>query len=109
MLLLVWRSEGKRHYLYLGVPDSPTNRTVAAKKAAQIQLDMASENFDPTLKHYRPVKGSESTVAEMMSMVIAEKINLVENSCWARYSSLDLAGSGKVSNNSLMHNHSFYN
>ena len=39
----------KRKYLYLGLPDSNINRIAANQKALQIQADIASKNYDPTL------------------------------------------------------------
>jgi integrase len=48
-LRLRWRQGGKRYTLSLGIPDSTVNRTVAQQKASQIQLDIISGNFDPTL------------------------------------------------------------
>ena len=38
----------------VGLPDSIINRKVAAQKAQQIELDMLSGNFDPTLQKYKP-------------------------------------------------------
>ncbi|MDZ4871045.1 MAG: Tyrosine recombinase XerC [Chroococcidiopsis cubana SAG 39.79] len=52
-LRLVWSYAGKRYFLYLGLPDSKTNRIVADQKARQIEGDMATGNFDPTLKKYK--------------------------------------------------------
>ena len=51
---LVWSYLGKRYYLYLGLPDSHINQTVAKQKALQIEGDMATSNFDTTLKKYKP-------------------------------------------------------
>jgi integrase len=53
-LRLRWRYQGRRCVLSLGIPDSRVNRTVAEQRANQIQLDIASGNFDLTLKKYRP-------------------------------------------------------
>ncbi|GAB4215523.1 MAG: hypothetical protein OHK0012_15840 [Synechococcales cyanobacterium] len=47
-LRLRWRCCGKRYVLALGLPDSKVNHQVAQQKATQIELDMASGNFDPT-------------------------------------------------------------
>ncbi len=47
---------GKRHTLAVGLPDSKINRIVAQQKASQIELDIASGNFDSTLEKYRPPK-----------------------------------------------------
>lgn len=53
-LRLRWRQGSKRYTLSLGLPDSKVNRTVAQQKASQVQLDIISGNFDPTLKKYKP-------------------------------------------------------
>jgi integrase len=48
-LRLAWSWQGKRFWLYIGLPDSIANRKAASMKASQIELDMASGNFDPSL------------------------------------------------------------
>lgn len=45
---------GKRYFLYVGLPDSKVNRVVAEQRARQIEGDLATGNFDPTLKKYKP-------------------------------------------------------
>ncbi len=47
---------GKRYAMAVGLPDSKVNRVVAQQKATQIELDIASGIFDPTLKKYKPPK-----------------------------------------------------
>ena len=51
---LRWRFEGKRYTISIGLSDSKVNRQVAQQKATTIELDIASGNFDPTLKKYKP-------------------------------------------------------
>ncbi|MBW4490225.1 MAG: site-specific integrase [Trichocoleus desertorum ATA4-8-CV12] len=53
-LQLVFSFGGKRHYLSTGFTDNPVNRKAAEMKARQIELDLASGNFDPTLEKYKP-------------------------------------------------------
>ena len=53
-LRLRWRHLGKRYALSIGLPDSKVNRQVAQQKATIIELDIASGNFDLTLKKYKP-------------------------------------------------------
>ena len=53
-LRLRWSYRSKRYCLSIGLPDSIINRKVAAQKAQQIELDMLSGNFDPTLQKYKP-------------------------------------------------------
>jgi len=45
---------GEQRYLYLGLPDTPTNRTAAESRAQSIMSDIAFDRFDPTLERYRP-------------------------------------------------------
>jgi integrase len=52
-LRLCWSHLGKRYFLYIGLPDSNVNRVVAEQKARQIEGDIATGNFDPTLKKYK--------------------------------------------------------
>ncbi len=47
---------GRRYAIAIGLPDSKVNRLVAQQKAAQIELDIASGNFDATLSKYKPPK-----------------------------------------------------
>lgn len=53
-LQLNFSAAGKRHYLSLGLDDTPLNRKAAEAKAKQIELDILSDNFDVTLDKYRP-------------------------------------------------------
>ena len=57
-LRLVFRPPGssKRKFLYLGMEDTPLNRTVAEGIAKQIEGDIVTNNFDPTLNKYRNAK-----------------------------------------------------
>jgi integrase len=54
-LRLCWSYIGKRYYLYIGLPDSKLNRVNAAEPLARrIEGDIATGNFDPSLKKYKP-------------------------------------------------------
>jgi integrase len=53
-LQLRFRFVGKRHCLSLGFPDTAVNRKLAEMRAREIELDMVSGNFDPTLTKYKP-------------------------------------------------------
>ena len=46
--------DGKQTYLSLGVDDTKLNRKIAEAKIRQIELDIQSGNFDPTLAKYKP-------------------------------------------------------
>lgn len=61
-LQLRFRHQGKRRYLSIGLPDSPTNRIVAQQTAGQIQLDIISGNFDDTLAKYKPASSQPQEV-----------------------------------------------
>ncbi|MGK7874831.1 MAG: tyrosine-type recombinase/integrase [Xenococcaceae cyanobacterium] len=49
---------GRRYAIAVGLPDSKVNRLVAQQKAAQIELDIASGNFDATLSKYKSPKAA---------------------------------------------------
>jgi integrase len=51
-LRLRWSWQGKRMMLPIG-PDGPLTKKVAQTMAAQIEADIISRNYDPTLKKYR--------------------------------------------------------
>lgn len=55
-LRLCWSYQGKRFFLYLGLPDGKTNRIIAEGKARQIEGDIATKNFDVTLVKYKPAQ-----------------------------------------------------
>jgi integrase len=52
-LQLRFRFGGKRHYLSIGLPETPTNRKLAELKAREIELDILSGHFDETLAKYK--------------------------------------------------------
>lgn len=69
---------GKRYALALGLPDSNVNRVFAQQRASQIELDIVSGNFDPTLKKYKPQRASaqqhtQATVAGMFEKFTQEQ------------------------------------
>lgn len=45
---------GKQTYLSLGIDDTKLNRKIAEQKIRQIEADIQSNNFDPTLAKYKP-------------------------------------------------------
>ncbi|NJN75633.1 MAG: tyrosine-type recombinase/integrase [Synechococcaceae cyanobacterium RL_1_2] len=53
-LQLRFRHAEKRHYLSMGLPDTPTNQIAAKRKAEEIYLDIVSGNFDHSLNKYKP-------------------------------------------------------
>lgn len=59
-LSLRWSHRGKRYMMALDQsPDTPLYRGMAERLASQIQGDMATGNFDPSLRKYKPTKESE--------------------------------------------------
>lgn len=80
-LQIRFRFGGKRHYLSIGLTDSPTNRKLAEMKARQIELDIISENFDLTLKKYKP--GSALSTADSVTPISTPKLLLGE--LWQSY------------------------
>lgn len=63
-LRLCWSYLGKRYYLYIGLPDSKLNRANAAEPLARkIEGDIATGNFDPTLKKYKSAVSKRSLVS----------------------------------------------
>jgi integrase len=53
MLRLRWTYQGKEYYLALGCPDTPFNRTLAKRKVAAIEADLAYGAFDSSLEKYK--------------------------------------------------------
>jgi len=60
-LRLRWSCESKRYCLALGLPHTNINVKVAEQKARQIELDIASGNFDSTLDKYRLKQATVTT------------------------------------------------
>jgi integrase len=52
-LRLRWRYRGTRPTMALGLPDTPLARRIAEGKAAVIEADLITGNYDPTLLKYR--------------------------------------------------------
>jgi integrase len=87
-LRLIWSYLGKRYYLYIGLPDSKINRTVAEQKARQIEGDMATGNFDPTLKKYKlesQQKSAGISLTEIFNPFMVEKAKVVTPKTMEKY------------------------
>lgn len=81
-LQVVFRFGGKRHYLSTGFSDTSTNRKLAEMKARQIELDIVSGNFDPTLAKYKPA----SLAAKAPAPVVPKSPPKLElDQLWERY------------------------
>ena len=89
-LRLGWRYQGKRQFLYTGLPDTPTNRRVAEMKATQIELDIKSGHFDPSLKAYKTpqIALSRLTVVELFEQFIQHKAKRVSPATLDKYRAL---------------------
>lgn len=75
-LRLRWSYAGARYCLALGLPDSKLNRTVADQKARQIEGDIATGNFDSTLKKYKSEiqkRVSQISVVKLFEQFMSEK------------------------------------
>lgn len=85
-LSLRW-SYGKRYTLALGLADSEINRLVAQGRANQIQTDIATGNFDPSLERYRPqVEAVQGIgIVKLFEEWIAYKARQVEPLTLAKY------------------------
>ncbi|MBD2196593.1 MULTISPECIES: tyrosine-type recombinase/integrase [Calothrix] len=69
-LRLRWSYAGKRYCLYLGLPNTKLNWKAAQQKATQIELDIASGNFDATLSKYKPP--SQKVIPEIKDIRIID-------------------------------------
>lgn len=67
-LRLRWTHQGKPYQLQLGLPNEPRSRKIAEFKKLAIEGDIRTNNFDSTLKKYKPevaAAKSEFTVSEL--------------------------------------------
>lgn len=79
-LKLRWSYQGRRYDFALGLPDGILNRRIAERKASEIEIDLATENFDSTLNKYRPGEKSHSSgisVVTLFQKFITYKASLV--------------------------------
>ncbi len=67
-LRLRWRYLTKQYTLAIGLPNSPINQKAAQQKANRIELDLASDNFDPTLKKYKPKLDTQNTQISVVAL-----------------------------------------
>jgi Domain of unknown function (DUF3596). len=84
-LRLVWSWEGKRFSLYIGLPDTIANRKAASIKASQIELDIASGNFDPSLVKYKPQKQESISVSDLFDKFVEYQRRKIEPATLAKY------------------------
>jgi integrase len=70
-LRLRWSWERKTKTFYLGLPDTKVARAIATGKAAIIEADLISGNYDPTLVKYR---GEQNTPKPIDKKTIAKAL-----------------------------------
>jgi len=88
-LRLCWSCQGKRYYLSLGLPDRPTNRLAAERKAKIIELDIVSDNFDQTLAKYNPkFKVQSLSVVELFQKFTDHKAKQIYDQSLTKYRAL---------------------
>jgi integrase len=87
-LQLVFRIAGKRYYLSTGFTDSVANRKVAEMKARQIELDILSGNFDPTLAKYKPEASLHKVTPSITPIEATSLVDLWESYVEFKRSSL---------------------
>lgn len=58
ILRLRWLYEGQQKQLSLRISDTPANRQIARQKAAQIEADIISGGYDPSLDSYRVISSA---------------------------------------------------
>ncbi|MBD1915472.1 MULTISPECIES: site-specific integrase [Cyanophyceae] len=87
-LQLRFRHAGERHYISIGLPDSPEGRKLAEMKAREIELDILSGNFDQTLAKYKP-----QSAMSVASLDITPKTTPKLNELWQQY--VDARKTGK--------------
>jgi len=78
LLTLRLSYEGARHQRALGLPDTPINRELARRKACEVELDIASGNFDPTFDQYFPREAApiaRPTTLELWEQFIEHRRN----------------------------------
>ena len=84
-LRLAWSWEGKRFWLYIGLPDTIVNRKVASRKAHQIEPDIVSGNFDPSLTKYKPQKQESISVSDLFEQFVEHKRRTISIGGLAKY------------------------
>lgn len=90
-LRLVWSYALQRYFLYLGLPDSKINRLHADQKARQIEGDIATGNFDTTLKKYKIeafLRRSQISVVALFEKFTQSKAKYLAKQTLAKYAAI---------------------
>lgn len=82
-LRLRWQHKGKRSCFSLGIPDTPLGRRMAEGKASEIEADLITGNYDPTLVKYRGECGPTKSTSSLTVVKLFE-----------RYADLKIKGRG---------------
>ncbi len=80
ILRLRWQYAGKRHHLSLGIPDNPSNRQIAAQKAAQLESDIIGDLYDPTLDRYRVIRAAAPLTPTVSTVALFEQFTEMKRS-----------------------------
>lgn len=90
-LRLCWSYLGKRFFLYIGLPDNKVNRGVAEEKARKIEGDMATGNFDPTLKKYKSevvLRRNQTSAVTLFERFTQSKAKCLASPTLAKYAAI---------------------
>ncbi len=90
-LRLRWSYQGKRYCLPLGLPDSKVNRIVSQGKAAIIEADLFTGNFDQTLTKYKPQRQqslSNLSIQELLRQFTEYKRRSLETQSLSKFKAL---------------------
>jgi len=89
-LRLVWSHQGKRYFMNLGLADTKLNRLAADIRAKQIEGDIATANFDPTLNKYKAqgFRSTDDTVAQLFEKFMAYKAKRLDERTVHKYRAL---------------------
>lgn len=88
-LWLRWTYQGDRRELALDLPATDTGRALAAGRAAKVQTDLLTGNYDPTLRKYRSEKAAAIEVVELFQQFKAYKAKALEARSLDKYKSLE--------------------
>lgn len=88
VLRLVWTYQGKQHYLYCGLADTPLNRIVAEGRAKLIEGDLVTGNFDPTLAKYRPERQNQISAVSLFEKFMERRSRQISKRSLEKYKAL---------------------
>jgi integrase len=88
-LRLRWRYLGKRKSMSIGLPDTKLNRLLAEGIAGDIEVDIKTGHYDPTLVKYKPyvTEPSSMTIPELFELFLKIKSKLIAARTVEKYTS----------------------